>query len=162
MTIVLVALAASIAAIAIQAVRTNELEALFLRYQSPGAERVAKAEAEENFQTARKAVQDYLTSVSENTLLKQQGRADLRALRKELLDGALKYYTAFIARRGSDPKLQAELADAYTRVGQITEEIGSKSLALQAMKSCARDSPAVGRCQPNRHTIPSRTGQLPG
>ncbi len=175
-TIFFVALAASISALAIQAARTNELEALSSATKALGAERVAKAEAEENFQTARRAVQDYLTNVSENTLLKQQGRADLRALRKELLDGALKYYTAFIARRGSEAKLQAELADAYIRVGQITEEIGSKSQALQAMKSAlairqrlADANPAGTRfqrelasCLDNLGLLERDSGDLPG
>ena len=96
------------------------------------SERSAKAEAEANLQAARKAVQDYLTRISENTLLKIQDRADLRALRKELLEVALKYYTGFITSHGDDPKLQAELGDAYTRVGSISDEIGSKNEALRS------------------------------
>ncbi len=134
-TIILVAVVASVSAIVIQAARSGELKALVAATKALDAERAAKAEAEENFQTARTAVQDYFTKVSENTLLKQQGRADLRALRKELLDGALKYYNGFIIRHGNDPKLQSELADAYFRVGNITEEIGSKTSALESMNS---------------------------
>ena len=95
-------------------------------------------------------MQDYLTGISENTLLKSQDRADLRALRKELLEGALKYYTGFITSHGDDPRLQAELADAYTRVGSITNEIGSKEEALRSheralaiRQKLADDNPAA-------------------
>jgi tetratricopeptide (TPR) repeat protein len=73
-----------------------------------------------------------LTSVSENTLLQQQDRADLRTRRKQLLKLALRCYTGFIAKHGDDPKLQAELSDAYSRVGSITQEIDSKEDALRS------------------------------
>ena len=79
--LLLVAIAAIASAFAINAARGKATAALV-------SERAAKAEAEENFQTARRAVRDYLTTVSENTLLNRQDRADLRALRKELLEGA--------------------------------------------------------------------------
>ena len=60
--------------------RRNEAQgALASATTALDAERAAKAEAQENFQTARNAVREYFTSVSENVLLKQQGRADLRA-----------------------------------------------------------------------------------
>ena len=129
----LVAVVAIVAAVTINGARRSEKKALdkataalASERKALASERSAKAEAEANFQAARKAVQDYLTGISENTLLKSQARADLRPLRKELLEVALKYYTGFITSHGDDPKLQAELADAYTRVGSITDEIGSK------------------------------------
>ena len=118
----------------------------------------AKAEAQENFQTARKAVQDYLTSVSENTLLKQQGRADLRVLRKELLEGALKYYAGFIAGHANDPTLQAELAEAYFRVGTITDEIGSKAEALNSMEHSLEIRARLAEANPAAARF-RRTGQ---
>ena len=45
---------------------------------------------------ALKAVDDYLTSVSENTLFKLQDSVDIRRLRQELLNSALKYYKGFV------------------------------------------------------------------
>jgi eukaryotic-like serine/threonine-protein kinase len=123
--LVIVASVATFAALAINVARTNTAKAL-------KAERLARSEAQTNFQTARSAVHDYLTTVSENTLLKQQDRTDLRVLRKELLQGALKYYQGFIAQRANEPGLQSELADAYFRVGKITSEIDSKAEALKA------------------------------
>jgi serine/threonine-protein kinase len=115
-----------------RAARDRATRALSAETSALAAERSAKAEALANFQTARQAVQDYLTTVSESVLLKQQDRADLRALRKQLLDGALAYYQGFIARHGDDSRLLAESADAYARVGAITSEIGSKEDALRS------------------------------
>ena len=72
--LVIVASVSTLAALAINVARTNTAKAL-------KAERLARSDAQTNFQTARSTVHDYLTTVSENTLLKQQDRTDLRALR---------------------------------------------------------------------------------
>jgi serine/threonine-protein kinase len=87
--------------------------------------------AEENFRTARQAVDDYFIQVSENKLLKSP-LPGLQPLRKELLVTALKYYQQFAAQHGDDPTLQAELARAHYRVGQIIQETGTKELSLAA------------------------------
>ena len=83
--LVLVTIVSLLAALAIDAARGAEraahdraTRALAAETSALEAERSAKAEAETNFHTARQAVQDYLTTVSENVLLKQQDRADLR------------------------------------------------------------------------------------
>ncbi len=57
----------------------------------------------------------------------------LQPLRKELLELSLQYYQEFIHQHGEDdPTLQADLAAAYSRVGEITAEIGSTNEAIQA------------------------------
>ena len=56
--------------------------------------------AEANFQLARRAVDDYLTRVSENRLLRVAG---LQPLRKELLESALSYYQGFLNQRQGRP-----------------------------------------------------------
>ena len=71
---------------------------------------VEKTRAEENFRDAQQAVEDYLISVSDETLLKQQDSGESRQLRKRLLEDALKYYRRFLARQGDDPRLLADLA----------------------------------------------------
>ena len=73
-------------------------------------ETVARKEAETNFNMALKAVDDYLTSVSENTLLKLQDSVDIRRLRQELLNSALKYYKGFVLERSHDPLVRRQLA----------------------------------------------------
>jgi serine/threonine-protein kinase len=97
-----------------------------------GRERAALVRSDANFRLALQAVDDSLTRVSENTLLKVQPSRDLRALRRGLLEDALKFYRTFIGRGEADPSLRRELARAYVRVGRITEEIGTKPDALAA------------------------------
>jgi serine/threonine protein kinase len=93
-----------------------------------------RKEAEANFNMAVQAVDDYLTSVSENTLFKLQDSVDIRRLRQELLNSALKYYKSFVKERSDDPRLRAQLARAYFRVGQITQEVESPSEAIEAYR----------------------------
>ena len=59
-------------------------------------ETAARKEAESNFDMAQKAVEDYLTKVSENTLLREQDSLDIRRLRGDLLENALHYYKTFV------------------------------------------------------------------
>jgi tetratricopeptide (TPR) repeat protein len=87
--------------------------------------------AEIGFREARRAVDQYYTSVSETKLLNVPG---LQALRKELLESALKYYQNFISEYGTDPKAQQDLANAYVRVGLITTDIGSQAEAVTALQ----------------------------
>jgi serine/threonine protein kinase/Tfp pilus assembly protein PilF len=82
--------------------------------------------AEEAFRAARTAV-DNLTRVSECELLRVPG---MQPVRREMLGQALTYYQDFLARRGYDPKLRGELADAYARAARITAEIGSRAEAI--------------------------------
>ena len=94
-----------------------------------------RKEAQANFNMALKAVEDYLTGVSENTLLNQQDSVDIRSLRRELLNTALKYYKSFVTQRSNDPHLREQLANAYVRVGEITQEIDSRAEAIEAFRS---------------------------
>jgi tetratricopeptide (TPR) repeat protein len=86
-------------------------------------------EAQRQRDLAHRAVDDYFVQVSENTLLSQPG---LQTLRKELLESALKYYQEFVRQGGDDTELQAELAQAYLRVGRITREIARSADGLNA------------------------------
>jgi serine/threonine-protein kinase len=95
----------------------------------------ARMEAELNFVMAQKAVEDYLTSVSENTLLKEQDSLDSRGLRRELLENALKYYRRFVDQRSQDPLVRRELANAYFSIGKINRELGSPQEALRVWAS---------------------------
>ena len=116
-----ISVVATVAAVVVEQLRRQEFE--------------TRKEAESNFKLARSAVDDYLTSVSENTLLKEQDSVDIRGLRKELLNNALKYYERFVNERSNDPALREQLADAYFRVGEITHEIESRERAIKAFRS---------------------------
>ena len=98
---------------------------------------VEKTRAEENFRDAQQAVEDYLMSVSDETLLKQQDSSEARQLRQRLLEDALKYYQRFLARQGNDPRLLADLAYAQSRIAGIIGEIGSRSESVSADQQAA-------------------------
>jgi tetratricopeptide (TPR) repeat protein len=89
--------------------------------------------AQENFQKALQAVDEYFTQVSESTLLKSQ-LPGLQPLRRQLLDTALKFYQGFAQQHRDDKSLQAELARASDRVARISDELGAKPEALAACR----------------------------
>ena len=86
-----------------------------------------RLEAEQNFQQAHQIVERFCMRLSEERLSAFQG---LQPLRKEMLEVGLKYYQSFVAQRGGDPALKADLARAHFRVGFLTNLIGSKRDAL--------------------------------
>jgi serine/threonine-protein kinase len=80
-----------------------------------------RKEAQDKFQMARDAVDESFTTLSETRLLDAPG---LQPLRKQLLQSALKYYLEFAKQHRDDPALQAELASAHFRVGNINHRLG--------------------------------------
>jgi serine/threonine protein kinase/tetratricopeptide (TPR) repeat protein len=77
----------------------------------------------ESFLLAYRAVSELATQVADERLRNVPGA---QPVRKEMLEAALKYYQEFVARRGDDPKLRHELADAYFRCGAINAAVGKK------------------------------------
>ncbi len=75
-----------------------------------------------NFKLARRAVDDSLTRISEDQLFNEPG---LQGLRKHLLASALNFYQEFVKIQENDHTTRSELAEAYTRLGVITRDIGS-------------------------------------
>ncbi len=118
-----------------------------------------RKEAESNFKMAQTAVEDYLTSVSENTLLKEQDSVDIRGLRKELLKNALKYYERFVNERSNDPALREQLANAYFRVGEITQEIGSLQRAIEAFRKAQTIWESLVQANPDNEESSVRLAQ---
>ena len=118
----------------------------------------AEEEAKANLARACAAVDDYLTTISESRLLKSP-LPGLQPLRKELLTTALKYYEDFLNRHQDDPDLQADLAAATFRVGDITDQIGSQEEAMKAFEKSLRmyESLAGGDFSPSSRTF--RAGQ---
>jgi serine/threonine protein kinase len=113
----------------------------------------ARREAELNLGMAQDAVDDYLTIVSENTLLKEQDSVEIRNLRQELLQSVLKYYQHFVKQRSNDPRLRQELANAYSRLGEITYEIASPHQALEWLNSAQTIWERLAADQPKNHDI---------
>jgi tetratricopeptide (TPR) repeat protein len=77
--------------------------------------------AEENYQLARDAVEHYLTRVADHPRLQVGG---LRSVRRELLEEASRFYDRFIQKREGDPKLERELAQAYSKSAFLAQEMG--------------------------------------
>jgi tetratricopeptide (TPR) repeat protein len=85
----------------------------------------------DSFRQALKAGDDYFTAVSDSPLLKAPGQ---QPLRRELLQRGLAYYQDFLARRGDERALRAEVAAAWFRVGQTQAEIGTLAEAVAAFE----------------------------
>jgi len=88
-----------------------------------------RQEAEENFQQAHQIVERFCMRLSEERLSAFQG---LQPLRKEMLEVGVKYYQGFVAQRGDDPALKADLAKTYFRLAFLTNLVGSKRDALNS------------------------------
>jgi serine/threonine-protein kinase len=113
-----------------------------------------RALAEENFRLARRAVDEYFTQVSENTLLNSPVPG-MQPVRKELLHTALRYYRQFQARHRDDLSLRAELARACYRIGQINSDIGTSEEALAAFEEARTLGEALVREHPGDLAIRS-------
>jgi serine/threonine protein kinase len=83
--------------------------------------------AQRHFGLARDAVEKYFVSVSEDPRLQELG---LESLRKDLLASARDYYERFVRDQQQNPELRADLAKAYVRLAEITEQIGARADAL--------------------------------
>jgi serine/threonine protein kinase/tetratricopeptide (TPR) repeat protein len=102
--------------------------ALSAEEQAVAAERLAS----NNEAKARGAVNRYFTLVSEETLLDMPG---FQPLREKLLEEARTYYEELLRQRSSDPELQAELAVAYFRMGEIYQATGKGKEFIAAFQT---------------------------
>lgn len=91
----------------------------------------AQHRIQSSLEVARSTVDKFLTQVSEEELLEQEG---LQPLRKRLLEDALKFYQQLSAENGEKPVVDASVASGYYKVGLINDMIGSKSVALDAFQ----------------------------
>jgi serine/threonine-protein kinase len=94
-----------------------------------------RLQAEENFRQAHEIVDRFCMRLSEERLSAVPG---LQPLRKEMLEVGLKYYQGFLAQRGDDPRLKADLARAQFRVAFLTALVGSKRDALASYAEALR------------------------
>lgn len=90
---------------------------------------VQRDRANVNARRARRAVDEYLSKVTEADLLSVPG---LQPLRMQLLTAALRFYDELFDEQGDDLSLQTELASAQFRIGQIHMELKQDQLALNA------------------------------
>ena len=96
----------------------------------------ALEEAKSNFAQARVTVRDFTTSVSKSIELRRN-LPGLQKFRSELLNQALVYHKDFLSKHDHEPRLQAEVAEAYYQIGKVTAEIGSEREAVDRLKKAA-------------------------
>jgi serine/threonine protein kinase/tetratricopeptide (TPR) repeat protein/Tfp pilus assembly protein PilF len=107
-----------------------------------------KDRANTNFARARRAVDAYLSKVTDEELLAVPG---LQPLREDLLAEALKFYSEFIQEQSDDPALQVELAAAQHRLAIIQRELGNAEASQKAnaealrLLEVIRNKPTAGR-----------------
>ena len=120
-----------------------------------------KTRAEENFRDAQQAVEDYLIRVSDETLLQHQDSGEIRQLRKQLLEDALKYYQRFLARQGNDPKLLADLAHVSVEHRRHHRRDRLHHRDDQRLSTSGLDLGADRPREPDRSRGPQRAGGVP-
>jgi len=76
--------------------------------------------AEQNYRTARKAVDRLFTRVAERL----QGKPHMEQIRRALLEDALEFYQGFLKQRSDNPELKMETALAHRRAGEIQGLLG--------------------------------------
>lgn len=89
-------------------------------------------EAESRFRDALMAIDEFLTKVADTHLSQTPGAQELRA---ELLTSALRFYRDYIRTHEDDEEVQYETANAWLRVAQITDMVGSPQDAIAAADS---------------------------
>jgi tetratricopeptide (TPR) repeat protein/tRNA A-37 threonylcarbamoyl transferase component Bud32 len=96
-------------------------------------ERTASGRAQERFVAAMAAVKRFEEITKDAALLREP---QLEGLRAELLQTALRFYSEFQASLEEDasPEARTQLAEAYSRVAQVTWELGRQDEALAAQR----------------------------
>ena len=101
--------------------------------------------AEENYRTAREAVDRLFTRVAERL----QGEPHMEQIRRELLEDALEFYRGFLKQRSDNPELKMETALAYRRVGEIQGLLGDWEKSLVSHQASAKILKELHRRSPD-------------
>lgn len=99
-----------------------------------------KALADENFQIAFDAVDEYFVSVSQETLLNEPGMEPLRA---KLVGSAVSFYERLV-QRGDDTEVQLSYIDALHRLGMVEDWFYSKSEATEYFERAIEAADRLG------------------
>ncbi len=93
---------------------------------------VEKNRADKNFALARKAVEDYLTRVTDDADLKD--RTDFTSLRKRLLESAIPFYQQFAPQLGVDPTTRAESGRTFMKLASVQFESGNLGETVKSLR----------------------------
>jgi tetratricopeptide (TPR) repeat protein len=89
----------------------------------------AHERAEQNFESARSAVDEMLTSVGQQRLAYEPR---MEKVRRDLLTKALHFQERFLKEKSDDPEVRSEVGRAHARVGDIQEMLGDHEAAEQS------------------------------
>ena len=103
--------------------------------------RTAEASARANFETAREAVDRYLSRVTESPELKSRG---LETLRRDLLGTAATFFRDLAARGGGRDELKSDLARAQERLGEVLRAMGDSAAAERSFLEAIAIHDALG------------------
>lgn len=95
---------------------------------------ISRNQAENNALEARRAVEKYLTKITDNERLRKEG---FQVLRKELLSTALPFYEKLGKSENKDPKFRAEKTWALGRLGALYRDLGEHDKSLAALRQAA-------------------------
>src|SRR5262249_29391652 len=101
-----------------------------------------------SFRHAHRAVLDLSRLVTE-----LRNTPGTQPLCKKLSEAALGYYRSFLAQRGDDPRLKAELAYVQFECARLTREIGNRGDALQAYRGALAIYEELAKAQPGNETM---------
>ena len=120
--------------------------------------------AEKNFDRARLAVDEMLTSVGQQRLAYEPR---MEKLRRDLLTKALHFQQGFLQEKSDDPEIRDETGRAYARAGDIQEMLGDHEAAEKAyddgqaiLSELSTQFPANDQYQRDLATCLNNMGQL--
>ena len=114
--------------------RDDAVAALEAETEALAAEKKAKNEAIRAHREARRAVDNYVETVGESELLREER---FKPLLKRLLRDALGYYESFIEENKDNPAALSALARACMVVGRINTISGDPQQAMQCYHNAA-------------------------
>ncbi len=124
----------------------------------------AHQRAEDNFDSARQAVDEMLTTVGQQRLAYEP---HMEKIRRELLTKALHFQERFLKEKSADPEIRDEAGRAYTRVGDIQEMLGEHEAAEQSydasrklLSELSEEFPSNARYGQDLATCMNNLGQL--
>ncbi len=130
----------------VNAAREGERQAKELALRRESEVESERDRAQHNFALARKAVDEYLSKVSESPELKARG---LEQLRKELLETAARFYKEFVRQRSDDPAVRAEQGRGLMRLADLTADIESPAEAAKLFGQALAVFDDLGQSHPD-------------
>ena len=120
-----------------------------------------KYKAQQNAQFARRRLDDAHNAVDRfgAQLAEKLGQlSGTEELRHEVLRDTLQYYEDFVAEAGNDPNLQDDLALTYSKIGVLTDQIGSCKQAIEAHEKAVTGFAALAAAAPTDSEYRRRLG----